>query len=129
MSTIEAKQNALRARREQAVALGPRELLAAGVAQAHGLFVMSTALWGLAGAVACRELGCVCGARPLRGERRFYAHTDCAMQDDFAVMHRLLSEASSCAKANRYRHAAEALRRLAALAVTVAVTLEMRRGR
>jgi hypothetical protein len=49
MSTIEAKQNALRARREQAVALGPRELLAAGVAQAHGLFVMSTALWGLAG--------------------------------------------------------------------------------
>ncbi|MBO0741218.1 MAG: hypothetical protein J2P51_07310 [Hyphomicrobiaceae bacterium] len=51
------------------------------------------------------------------------------MEDDFAVMHRLLSEAIACAKANRYRHAAEALRRLAALAITVAVTLEVRRGR
>ncbi|MBO0741217.1 MAG: hypothetical protein J2P51_07305 [Hyphomicrobiaceae bacterium] len=49
MSTIEAKQNALRARREPAVAFGPLELLAAGVAQAHGLFVMSAALSGLAG--------------------------------------------------------------------------------
>ena len=47
------------------------------------------------------------------------------MEDDFAVMHRLLSEAIACAKANPAR--AEALRRLAALAITVAVTLEVRR--
>jgi hypothetical protein len=51
------------------------------------------------------------------------------MEDDFAVMQRLLSEAIAGAKANRLRHAADALRRLAALAITMAVTLEMGRGR
>jgi hypothetical protein len=51
------------------------------------------------------------------------------MEDDFAMLQRLLSEALACAKANRWRSAAGALRRLAALATTLAVTLEVRRGR
>jgi hypothetical protein len=50
------------------------------------------------------------------------------MEEDFTALQRLVSEAIACAKAGKWRSAADSLRRLASLATTLAVTLEMRRG-